>query len=72
MKKKTPAGEPTQYLNVDLDIYSSKKLDPLVEALGESVAVLYVGKTTRLPLASHFPQRPRVRPNAVRIRIDGE
>ena len=32
-----------EFLNVDLDIYSKTKLDPLVAALGKAVSPLYVG-----------------------------
>jgi hypothetical protein len=34
---------PTQYLNVDLDIYSRVSLKGLVDAMGENAFVLYVG-----------------------------
>jgi hypothetical protein len=33
----------THYLNVDLDVWSRSRLEPLAEALGPRVAVLYVG-----------------------------
>ena len=35
--------EPTHYLNVDLDIFSSVSLKGLVNALGDEALVLYVG-----------------------------
>jgi hypothetical protein len=34
----------THFLNVDLDIYSSRDLHPLVKAFGSEVIVLYVGR----------------------------
>ncbi|HEX9894385.1 MAG TPA: hypothetical protein VGA78_10700 [Gemmatimonadales bacterium] len=34
----------TTFLNVDLDIYSRSRLEPLVEAFGEQVLVHYVGR----------------------------
>ena len=37
----------THFLNVDLDIYSRSDLQPLVERIGKSVAVLYVGRERR-------------------------
>jgi hypothetical protein len=37
----------TQYLNVDLDVWSSQSLEPLVAALGERVCVHYVGREGR-------------------------
>lgn len=43
---KEPAGA-TKYLNVDLDIYSSRDLQPLVSALGNKVDVLFIGKHKR-------------------------
>lgn len=33
-----------KFLNVDLDIYSRTKLEPLVAAFGENVFVLYAGR----------------------------
>jgi hypothetical protein len=36
-------SEPTQYLNVDLDIFSRFALQGLVGAMGDEVLVLYVG-----------------------------
>ncbi len=37
----------TEFLNVDLDIYSRSDLQPLVNSLGRKVIVLYVGKERR-------------------------
>jgi hypothetical protein len=37
----------THFLNVDLDIYSSRDLQALVTALGQKVMVLYVGRIRR-------------------------
>ena len=39
--------EETSFLNVDLDIYSSKALDPLVAAFGDRVRVLFAGREGR-------------------------
>ena len=36
-------SELTEYLNVDLDIYSRVSLKGLVDAMGEEAIVLYVG-----------------------------
>lgn len=46
MNKQTDA-EKTRFLNVDLDIYSSSDLQPLVSSLGKKVIVLYVGREKR-------------------------
>ena len=43
----------TQFLNVDLDIFSKAPLDPIVEAFGKKVCVLYVGKWGRR-YSAHF------------------
>jgi uncharacterized protein (DUF433 family) len=37
----------TQFLNVDLDIYSNSDLQPLVDAFGNAVCVLYAGRIRR-------------------------
>ena len=37
----------TEFLNVDLDIYASFDLQPLVNSLGKRVMVLYVGRQRR-------------------------
>jgi hypothetical protein len=44
-----PGGGPetTEFLNVDLDIYSKSDLQPLVTALGKKVFVLHVGRHKR-------------------------
>ena len=34
----------THYLNVDLEIYSKRDLQPLVKRLGRKVVVLYIGR----------------------------
>jgi hypothetical protein len=47
MKKGAHGPEPTHFLNVDLDIYSHKDLQPLVTAMGRKVIVLYVGRQKR-------------------------
>ena len=39
--------EGTQFLNVDLDMFSQVPLDPIVEAFGTKVFVLHVGKWGR-------------------------
>ena len=38
----------TQFLNVDLDIYSRSDLQPLVSALGRKVIVLHAGRYQRI------------------------
>ncbi len=43
--KAEPMG--THFLNVDLDIYSRRNLQPLVTALGKNVMVLYAGRVRR-------------------------
>jgi hypothetical protein len=52
------AAKTTQFLNVDLDIYSTSNLEPLITALGKKVFVLYAGRdkrtySARLELASN-------------------
>jgi hypothetical protein len=37
----------THFRNVDLDIYSTSDVQPIVTALGEAVIVLHVGRTKR-------------------------
>jgi hypothetical protein len=34
----------THYANVDLDVWSERSLQPMVEAMGSRVSVLYVGR----------------------------
>jgi hypothetical protein len=48
----------TQFLNVDLDIYSKRDLRPLVKGFGTKVDVLYVGRdrgrhSARLEISQH-------------------
>jgi hypothetical protein len=45
--------EETSFLNVDLDVLSKTPLDGLVEAFGEKVDVLYVGKVGRRFFGAH-------------------
>src|SRR5688572_9883805 len=45
--------EGTQFLNVDLDIFSKAPLDPIAEAFGKKVSVLHVGKWGRR-YSAHF------------------
>jgi hypothetical protein len=40
-------AEDTHFLNVDLDIYSTRDIQPLVTALGTKVLVLRIGRTKR-------------------------
>jgi hypothetical protein len=40
-------SDETHFLNVDLDIYSRSDLQPLVDAFGKKVVVLYVGRIRR-------------------------
>jgi hypothetical protein len=48
-KTSSKTGKPrSQFLNVDLDIYSRSPLEPLVRALGQKVSPLYVGRELRL------------------------
>ncbi len=48
--KTTSAGvtDPTHFCNVDLDVYSRSRLEPLVAAFGTSVRVNYVGTEARM------------------------
>jgi hypothetical protein len=53
----------TEFLNVDLDIYSSKDLTPLVQAFGKAVIVLHLGRHKRtweahLELSKHPIKSP--------------
>ena len=43
----------TRFLDVDLEIFSNVPLDPIAEAFGEKVSVLYVGKTEHR-YSAHF------------------
>jgi len=47
MAESKGASPITHFLNVDLDIYSTDDLQPLVDSLGKKVIVLYVGKVRR-------------------------
>jgi len=40
----TRSNNTTRFLNVDLDIYAKFDLQPLVDAFGQKVIVLYVGR----------------------------
>jgi hypothetical protein len=44
MRTKTSDSAATHFLNVDLEIYSRRDLQPLVTAFGAKVLVLYVGR----------------------------
>jgi len=62
----------TRFLNVDLDLWSSSPLDPLVNAFGRNVLVLYAGKEGRrygahLELAIPVPDVDRVIRRFVRL-----
>ncbi|MGA2351281.1 MAG: hypothetical protein ABSF70_12675 [Terracidiphilus sp.] len=53
----------TTFLNVDLRIYSKSDLRPLVDAMGDKIIELYVGREGRmfkaqLELASRHPKSP--------------
>jgi hypothetical protein len=53
----------TEFLNVDLDIYSAKDLTPLVQAFGKAVMVLHLGRHKRtweahLELSKHPIKSP--------------
>jgi hypothetical protein len=43
----------TQFLNVDLDVFSKVPLDPIADAFGERVLVLHVGRRGRR-FGAHF------------------
>jgi len=43
----------TRFLNVDLDVFSAQDLQPLTEAIGKRVDVLYLGRTRRT-YEAHF------------------
>jgi hypothetical protein len=56
----------TEFLNVDLDIYSARNLTPLVEAFGDKIMLLHLGRhkrtwETHLELSKH----PIKSPNSV-------
>ena len=46
-KQFEPPGSATQFLNIDLDIWSASPLEPLVKAFGRKVLILRVGKERR-------------------------
>jgi len=48
MRNSAQATTRARFLNVDLDLYSMKKLDGLVSALGDDVYALYAGREGRL------------------------
>ena len=53
----------TEFQNVDLDIFSAKDLTPLVNALGDKIVLLHLGRhkrtwETHLELASHPTRNP--------------
>jgi hypothetical protein len=56
------SGE-THFMNVDLDVFSSRPLDPLAAAFGKRVIVLYVGGERRRYRA-HFEVRESFKRNA--------
>ena len=61
----------TQFLNVDLDLYATEPLDPLVAAFGKNVLVLYVGKERRRYCAHlELPTQPRDPERALRRFVD--
>ena len=45
VKRKAPNS---QFLNVDLDVYSRSDLQPLVKGFGKKVIALYVGREKRM------------------------
>lgn len=54
-----------RFLNVDLDLYSKSDLQPLVDAFGKKVDVLFVGRVRRtyeahLEIATFIPKNPQV------------
>jgi hypothetical protein len=44
MAENTRGSSATQFLNVDLDIYSRSDLRPLIDGFGRKVTVMYAGK----------------------------
>jgi hypothetical protein len=47
LTKRVVEERPTHFLNVDLDVWSRTPLDPIVDAFGDRVFVLHVGKWRR-------------------------
>ncbi len=39
--------ETTDYLNVDLELFSKSSLEPFVKAMGDKIMVLFVGRIKR-------------------------
>ena len=56
----------TAFLNVDVDVRSAKPLDPLVEALGDSVSLHYIGRQSGVYWAHFAPYSPKSAEAAVR------
>jgi hypothetical protein len=57
----------TQFLNVDLDLYSKRDLRPLIAALGETVFALYAGREGKLWSAHlELAEAPRSADAAIR------
>jgi hypothetical protein len=46
-KQFEPPGSATQFLNIDLDLWSKSSLDPLLRAFGRKVVILHAGKDGR-------------------------
>ena len=46
-KEFEPPGSSTQFLNVDLDLWSKSSLEPLIKAFGRKVVALHMGKDGR-------------------------
>ena len=46
-KQFEPPGASTQFLNVDLDLWSRSSLDPLIKAFGRKIIALHMGKDGR-------------------------
>jgi hypothetical protein len=56
----------TAFLNVDVDVRSAKPLEPLVEALGDSVSLHYIGRHGGAYWAHFAPYSPKSADAAVR------
>ena len=67
--RKSVVGEmqTTQFLNVDLDVFSRAPLDPLVAAFGRKVSVHYVGRERRCYSAHLSIAGSGLRANADRL-----
>ncbi len=58
------------FLNVDLDIYSKRDLQPLVDALGDSVIEMWVGRVRRTYEAHlEVTWEPRKTPSSIILRF---